>query len=102
MAFVIGLPVAQIILFCLAIGHDPTGLSIAVANHELSESLLLEQNCPIIKGCNYTMLSCRYLNFLKNRSVTVVSFNISNLHDNDIALTSLLNKQSQFSRFAWF
>lgn len=97
MAFVIGLPVAQIILFCLAIGHDPTGLSIAVANHELSDSLLLEQNCPIYKGCNYTMLSCRYLNFLKNRSVTVVSFSISNLHDNDVVITSLY-KQSQFSR----
>lgn len=73
MAFIIGLPVAQIILFCLAIGHDPTGLPIAVANHELSESLLAQQKCPIYEGCNYTLLSCRYLEFLKNRSVVVVS-----------------------------
>jgi hypothetical protein len=76
MAFIIGLPVAQIILFCVAIGHDPTGLSVAVTNHELSDGLLAQQNCPVYKGCNYTMLSCRYLNFLKNRSVTVVSFSI--------------------------
>lgn len=77
MAFVIGLPVAQIILFCLAIGHDPTGLNIAVVNNELSESLLAQQNCPLTKGCNKTMLSCRYLEFLKNRSVIVVGFKFS-------------------------
>lgn len=73
MLFIVGLPVAQIILFCLAIGHDPTGLPIAVANHELSESLLMEQKCPLYSGCNNTLLSCRYLEFLKNRSVVVVS-----------------------------
>lgn len=73
MAFIIGLPVAQIILFCLAIGHDPTGLPIAVANHELPEGLLALQECPIYDGCNYTLLSCRYLDYLKNRSVVVVS-----------------------------
>jgi hypothetical protein len=84
MAFIIGLPVAQIILFCVAVGHDPTGLSIAVANHELSDSLLAEQKCPIYKGCNYTMLSCRYLEFLKNRSVTVVGLAFFNLHDNAV------------------
>ncbi|KAG5679693.1 hypothetical protein PVAND_009246 [Polypedilum vanderplanki] len=71
MAFIIGLPVAQIILFCLAIGHDPTGLKIAVTNHELSEAQLNQQHCPIYRGCNYTMLSCRYLEFLKNRSVII-------------------------------
>lgn len=73
MAFIIGLPVAQIILFCLAIGHDPTGLPIAVSNHELSPGLLAQQECPIYDGCNYTLLSCRYLSYLQNRSVVVVS-----------------------------
>jgi hypothetical protein len=73
MAFVIGLPVAQIILFCLAIGHDPTGLPIAVTNHELPDNLLAQQECPIYDGCNYTLLSCRYLDYLKNRSVVVVN-----------------------------
>ncbi|CRK97747.1 CLUMA_CG011125, isoform A [Clunio marinus] len=74
MCFVIGLPVCQTILFCLAIGHDPTGLQIAVSNHELSENLLAQQKCPIYKGCNATMLSCRYLEFLKNRSVVVTHY----------------------------
>lgn len=35
MAFIIGLPCLQIILFCLAIGHDPKGLKLAVSDHEL-------------------------------------------------------------------
>jgi hypothetical protein len=73
MAFIIGLPVVQIILFSLAIGHDPTGLPIAVTNNELSDELLSQQECPIYTGCNYTYLSCRYLDYLKNRSVLVVS-----------------------------
>lgn len=73
MAFIIGLPVAQTVLFCLAVGRDPEGLPLAVVNHELSEKHLAQQECPIYKGCNYTMLSCRYLDYLKNRSIELVS-----------------------------
>ena len=73
MAFIIGLPVAQIILFCWAIGHDPTGLHLAISNHELDNLMLPPQECPIYTGCNYTMLSCRYLEYLKNRSIVIVS-----------------------------
>jgi len=73
MAFIIGLPVAQIILFCLAVGHDPEGLKLAIVNNELSDKHFAQQECPIYEGCNYTMLSCRYLDFLKNRSIDVVS-----------------------------
>lgn len=74
MAFIIGLPVIQIILFCWAIGHDPTGLKLAVANHEIGTDDVLQQTCPLTKGCNYTYLSCRYLEFLKlNKSMILVS-----------------------------
>lgn len=73
MAFIIGLPVAQIILFCWAIGHDPIGLRLAIANHELGEDMTSIQECPIYRGCNYTYLSCRYLEFLRNKSVVIVS-----------------------------
>lgn len=66
MAFIIGLPVAQIIIFCMAIGHDPVGLKMAVANHELTNDMILNQECPVYTGCNYTYLSCRYLAYLKN------------------------------------
>ncbi|XP_070491613.1 ABC transporter G family member 20-like [Chironomus tepperi] len=71
MAFIIGLPVAQTILFCLAVGHDPEGLPLAVVNNEMSDKHLAQQECPIYEGCNYTMLSCRYLDFLRNRSIEV-------------------------------
>lgn len=73
MAFIIGLPVAQIILFCWAIGHDPVGLKLAVANYELEEAGYSFQDCPVYPGCNYSLLSCRYMEFLKNRSVVLVS-----------------------------
>lgn len=73
MAFIIGLPVGQIILFCWAIGHDPVGLRVAVTNHELEMANLSYAECPTYTGCNYTLLSCRYLENLKNRNVDVVS-----------------------------
>lgn len=73
MLFIIGLPVAQIIIFCLAIGHDPTGLRIAVANNELSSDMILHQECPVYSGCNFTYMSCRYLMYLKNNKSMVLT-----------------------------
>lgn len=46
MAFIIGLPCLQIILFCLAIGHDPKGLRLAVTDHELARYNFTD--CPIV------------------------------------------------------
>lgn len=74
MAFIIGLPVVQIIIFCLAIGHDPKGLNMAITNFEMDSTQLMNQDCPVIEGCNYTFLSCRYMNYLINRSVIAVSY----------------------------
>lgn len=36
MLFIFALPVMQVILFCLAIGRDPTGLKLAVASMEMN------------------------------------------------------------------
>lgn len=36
MLFIFALPVMQVILFCLAIGRDPNGLKLAVANMEMN------------------------------------------------------------------
>lgn len=82
MFFIIGLPMLQIIVFNLAIGHDPFDLKLAVFNEELNTTFtsesstnsldlgrLLDQRCEAPTGCNYTMLSCRYLSFLKNRRI---------------------------------
>ncbi|CAD7092081.1 unnamed protein product [Hermetia illucens] len=71
MAFIVGLPVVQIILFCYAIGHDPTGLPVAVANYELDSSHVAAQKCPTVMGCNYTYMSCRYLNMLQEKTITL-------------------------------
>lgn len=74
MAFIIGLPCLQIILFCWAIGHDPTGLKLAVANYELNNgSMAVTQDCPATTGCNNTLLSCRYLKTLELKNMVIVS-----------------------------
>lgn len=70
MAFIIGLPVAQTILFCLSIGHDPTGLKVSIVNNELS--LPGENSCKPVIGCNSTRLSCNYIEFLKQRTLIPV------------------------------
>lgn len=71
MAFIIGLPCLQIILFCWAIGHDPKGLKLAISNHEFNATSI--DDCPVIEGCNYTLLSCRYLNTLRQKDMIIVS-----------------------------
>ncbi|XP_076301010.1 ABC transporter G family member 23 [Lasioglossum baleicum] len=66
MLFIIGLPVVQITLFCLSIGKDPTGLNIAVVNHELNNSM---EPCIPTEGCDWHKLSCRFLDHLEERSL---------------------------------
>lgn len=78
MAFMLGLPVGQIILFCTAIGRDPVGLTLAVTNHELSNDQFSHNECPVVDECyasydasedRYTpLMSCWYLDFLKKRN----------------------------------
>ncbi|XP_076758531.1 ABC transporter G family member 23 [Xylocopa sonorina] len=71
MLFIIGLPVAQIVLFCLSIGKDPVGLKLAVVNHELNNS---NDPCTPTIGCDWTLLSCRYLQHLESTSVKLVPY----------------------------
>ncbi|XP_020289827.1 ABC transporter G family member 23 isoform X2 [Pseudomyrmex gracilis] len=66
MLFIIGLPVAQIIIFCISIGKDPVGLKLAIVNHELNNSM---QPCVPPTGCDWTQLSCRYLQHLQKKKV---------------------------------
>ncbi|XP_043476595.1 ABC transporter G family member 20-like [Leptopilina heterotoma] len=66
MAFIIGLPVLQIILFCLSIGKDPVGLTLAIVNNELNNSM---DRCIPSVGCDNTRLSCRFLYHLEKRTV---------------------------------
>lgn len=71
MAFIIGLPVIQIILFCLAIGKDPVGLKLAIVNNELNNYM---DPCNVSTGCDMTLLSCRYMEQIKKRSVILVPY----------------------------
>lgn len=73
MLFIIGLPVAQIVLFCISIGKDPIGLKLAVVNHELNNSM---QPClPPGTGCNWSLLSCRYLQHLQKKTIQLLPYN---------------------------
>ncbi|GLV42003.1 oskyddad [Carabus blaptoides fortunei] len=68
MAFIVLLPVTQIVLFCYTIGHDPKGLALAVVNYEVNTSIM---GCPQVFGCNTSYMSCRYLRFLEEKHMVV-------------------------------
>lgn len=48
MLFIFALPVMQVILFCLAIGRDPTGLKIAIANMEMNATVCIKTKNKLI------------------------------------------------------
>lgn len=66
MAFIFGLPVMQILLFCLSIGKDPVNLALAIVNNELNSST---EQCIPKSGCDWSFLSCRYLQHLQKRTI---------------------------------
>ena len=68
-AFITLIPIVETVLFCTTIGKDPQDLHIAVVNDELNFTDL----CPPIKGCDYNLLSCQYLNSLKEYPMILVS-----------------------------
>jgi hypothetical protein len=69
MLFIIGLPVVQIILFCLTIGRDPKGLHLAYVNDELN----FTTDCVPVEGCSYDLLSCQYLDSVRLKEIVLVS-----------------------------
>lgn len=71
MLFIFALPVMQVILFCLAIGRDPTGLRLAIVNHEFNGT---RRECLPMDGCNFVDLGCRYLQHLNNNSIVQVLY----------------------------
>ncbi|KAL1137708.1 hypothetical protein AAG570_009404 [Ranatra chinensis] len=81
LSFIIGLPVIQIVLFCLSIGRDPVGLKLGVINNEIP----IGSECTFNSSCNYERLSCRYLDYLEKKKHTLVMYN--NTLDAKIAVT---------------
>jgi hypothetical protein len=69
--------ILQIIIFCLAIGGDPTGLNIAVVNEDLGAVPPSAFNISTADWCNtvgnqsHCFLSRAYLNQLDTKTVTV-------------------------------
>lgn len=61
MAFIIGLPVAQTVLFCWSIGHEPKNIPISVYNQEIDYP---KEMCDTKLSCNGSQLSCTYFKFL--------------------------------------
>lgn len=66
MLFIFALPVMQVILFCLAIGRDPTGLHLAIVNHEMNWTT---KACPVRTNCSFENLGCRYLSTLPKETI---------------------------------
>ncbi|XP_063241501.1 ABC transporter G family member 20-like [Bacillus rossius redtenbacheri] len=60
MMFIFGVPVFQVILFCLAVGGDPWDLPLAIVNHDADCNFAV----PAPHNCSYDELSCRYLTHL--------------------------------------
>jgi hypothetical protein len=87
--FIFLLPAAQAILFCLAIGRDPSFLKMAIVNDELDPSQ--GRICNYTTDCSYSMFSCRYLRFIDNTTIVQVRyFPFCFLDPPNEAMTSLL------------
>ncbi|XP_032678844.1 ABC transporter G family member 23 [Odontomachus brunneus] len=84
MAFIVGLPAVQIILFCFSIGKDPVGLQLAIVNHELNSTVM--EPCIPTTGCDLSLLSCRYLQYLTKRTLVLLPY------DNDEESRSAVEK----------
>ncbi|XP_073969896.1 ABC-type transporter snustorr isoform X3 [Rhodnius prolixus] len=69
MLFIFALPVMQVILFCLAIGRDPTGLHLAIVNDEVTRNNLTMDTCPVYNNCTIKFLSCRYVSSLRTDTI---------------------------------
>lgn len=66
--FVIALPIVQVSLFCITIGHNPRNIEVAVVNYETNNS----KDCNRVLTCNSTQLSCSYMEYLEEKSLILV------------------------------
>ncbi|KAF5291190.1 hypothetical protein FQA39_LY14432 [Lamprigera yunnana] len=67
MLFITLLPVAQIVLFCASIGHNPVRLDVAIVNYESRKI----PNYNSTLECNSTTLSCNYLGYLEKKDLNL-------------------------------
>ncbi|KAL4708471.1 hypothetical protein ACJJTC_014079, partial [Scirpophaga incertulas] len=80
LAFIIILPVSQMILFCIAIGHYPEELPIGIVNYEINSTNVLcdyNRNCPQSQETfewDISNFSCRYLDSFYKRQKNLVYY----------------------------
>ena len=70
MLFILVLPICQIILFCMSIGHDPEYLPVSVVNYELEHN----ETCHVNNSCDSTRLSCNFLDYLEKRTLQLTYY----------------------------
>ncbi|XP_050310150.1 ABC transporter G family member 20 [Anthonomus grandis grandis] len=71
MAFIVGLPVAQMVLFCLSVGHDPKNIAVSVVNNEINYPM---ERCQYKPGCNATYLSCNFLDYVVHNYSIILKY----------------------------
>ncbi|XP_065560210.1 ABC transporter G family member 20-like isoform X2 [Artemia franciscana] len=71
--FVFLLPAVEAILFCLAIGNDPTYLKVAVVNDEFPNATQ-GMDCPFFDDCTYEYYSCRFLRHIDNQTIVKIPY----------------------------
>ncbi|XP_024080654.1 ABC transporter G family member 23 isoform X1 [Cimex lectularius] len=100
MCFIFGMPMLQIITFCLSIGKDPVGLSLAVVNNEFPGETL----CSFNTSCVIEGFSCRFLHHLSNREYKLIPF--ENVSDANYAVKkgwawASISIPPHFSQMVW-
>lgn len=71
--FFLALPVVQVILFCTAIGGEPSNLPLAIVNDEI-KNLTITNECNFQPGCIFKNLSCRYLHHMDATMLGIIYF----------------------------
>ncbi|KZS17644.1 ABC protein, subfamily ABCH [Daphnia magna] len=73
------LPAFQATVFNVTLGHEPTGIKMAIVNDELNPSQ--GRVCNYSTDCSYSMLSCRYLRYIKDNIIQVPYESVSTALD---------------------
>ncbi|KAI9558718.1 ABC protein [Daphnia sinensis] len=73
--FIYLIPAFQAIVFNVTLGHEPTDLKVAIVNDELNPSQ--GRVCNYTTDCSYSMLSCRYLRYIKKNIIQMPYGSIS-------------------------
>ncbi|XP_032784335.2 ABC transporter G family member 20 [Daphnia magna] len=73
--FLYFLPAFQATIFNMTLGREPKGLKMGIVNEEVDASL--GRVCNYTTDCAYSMLSCRYLRYIKDNIVQIPYDNVT-------------------------